>query len=342
MTDPTTAPQTEPLDARVRIPGIIFRHPDLEREVGALAALIAEVNVHDGVDYVPTEATLRNDLEHTTALDPTRDVVVAEADGAFVGTGQVEWRLRGDRVFHHVSVWVHPGRRRRGLGNALLRWAEDRVAVGIADGSMGPVDRPHLLAGWAELEVPGTEAFAEAAGYHVEGYGALMTRSLADPVEVLALPAGLETRQVSPADHRAIWDADVEAFLDHRDPAQRTEEDFIGWFSQPDLDTTLWEVAWDGDEVAGSVLTFVFPDENARLGVKRGWLEHVSVRRPWRRRGLASALMSRSMQRLRDLGLAEAALGVDTENLSGAVRVYEALGFRRVRTAANYRKAIAR
>ena len=48
------------------------------------------------------------------------------------------------------------------------------------------------------------------------------------------------------------------------------------------------------------------------------------------------------MRRLRDAGLTEAALGADAENISGAVRVYEALGFRRVRTAAGYRKAIER
>jgi ribosomal protein S18 acetylase RimI-like enzyme len=55
---------------------------------------------------------------------------------------------------------------------------------------------------------------------------------------------------------------------------------------------------------------------------------------------MASALMVRSMRRFRDLGLTEAALGADAENLSGAVRLYEALGFRRVRTAASYRKAL--
>jgi ribosomal protein S18 acetylase RimI-like enzyme len=87
-------------------------------------------------------------------------------------------------------------------------------------------------------------------------------------------------------------------------------------------------------------MNFVFPEENARLGLSRGWLEHVSVRRPWRKRGLASALMVRSMHRLRELGLAEAALGADAENLSGAVRLYEALGFRRLRTAASYLKEI--
>jgi ribosomal protein S18 acetylase RimI-like enzyme len=148
-------------------------------------------------------------------------------------------------------------------------------------------------------------------------------------------------RPVRPEDHRRIWDADTEAFRDHRDPALRTESDFERWFTQPGLDTTLWEVAWEGDEVAGSSLNSIFPRENERLGIKRGWLDHVSVRRPWRRRGVASALIARSMRRFRDLGLEEAILGADAENLTGAVRVYEALGFRRVRTAASYRKPIA-
>jgi mycothiol synthase len=120
----------------------------------------------------------------------------------------------------------------------------------------------------------------------------------------------------------------------------RTEEDFISWYAQPDLDTSIWEVAWDGDEVAGAVLNFVFREENAELGVSRGWLEHVSVRRPWRRRGLASALMVRSMRRFKAMGLSEAMLDADAANLSGAIRVYEALGFRRIRTSARYRKPI--
>jgi mycothiol synthase len=97
-------------------------------------------------------------------------------------------------------------------------------------------------------------------------------------------------------------------------------------------------VAWDRDEVAGSVMTFVWQVENETLGLSRGWLEHISVRRPWRRRGLASALIAEALLALRAAGLREAALGVDAENTSGALRVYEALGFRRVRTDVSYRK----
>ena len=57
----------------------------------------------------------------------------------------------------------------------------------------------------------------------------------------------------------------------------------------------------------------------------------VSVRRPWRKRGVASALMLSAMLALREQGFETAALGVDADNPSGAVAIYERLGFRRSR-----------
>jgi ribosomal protein S18 acetylase RimI-like enzyme len=147
-------------------------------------------------------------------------------------------------------------------------------------------------------------------------------------------------RPVEPGDHRRIWDADTEAFRDHWDAAERTDSDFESWFAEPELDTSLWRVAWDGDEVAGSVMTFIWHTENEALGQRRGWLEHISVRRPWRKRGLATALIASALHGLRDVGMNEAALGVDAENTSGALRVYERIGFRRSRTGIAYRKEL--
>lgn len=324
------------------IPGLDLRPLDLSRDLDALAALLCEANLHDGVDWLPSVVGLRNDYEHATGQDPARDVLLAWADGHLVGMAETDWRLRADRIHHRISPVVLPAFRHRGLGRTLLAWAERRVLDGIGDGTMGPADLPHLFTGWADLEVPDAAPFAAAAGYAVDGFGIEMLRSLDEPIPDLPMPDGLEVRPVR-ADHlRTIWDADCEAFLDHRDPLVRSEEDYLAFLAQPDFHPSLWEVAWDGEEVAGSVLNFVFPEENLKLGVSRGWLDHVSVRRPWRRRGLASALMVRSMRRFRDMGLAEAALGADAENLTGAVRVYEGLGFHRVRTSARYRKAIDR
>ncbi|MES2208603.1 MAG: GNAT family N-acetyltransferase [Chloroflexota bacterium] len=323
------------------IDGLVVRPFDADRDYPTVAELIAEVNGHDGVDWLPSVEALRNDWIHTDGFVPADDVLLVEVGGVLKAYAEQAWRVRGQTVHHSISVAVSPTLRERGIGRALLAWAEARVRRGLAAGQLGAaLPHPHLLAGWGELEVPAVLPWATAAGYHVDGYGVMMTRSLTEPIPEIALPDGLELRPVRPEDHRAIWDADTEAFQDHRDPDQRTEADFVGFFGQPDIDTALWLVAWDGDTVAGSVLNFVFRGENARLGVRRGWLEHVSVRRPWRKRGLASALIARAMLVLRDRGLDEAALGADAENLTGAVRLYEALGFRRVRTAARYRKPI--
>ena len=79
-------------------------------------------------------------------------------------------------------------------------------------------------------------------------------------------------------------------------------------------------------------------DENSRHNRLRGYTEDVCVRRPWRRRGLARALLARSLQVLRERGMTEAALGVDTENPSGALRLYESLGYRPVQRWTVYRK----
>ncbi len=324
------------------IDGLALRTFDPAVDFPALAELVCTVNRFDGVDFLPSAESLRNDWTHLDGFDLAEDVVVAEHHGDMAGYAEHSWRVRDGVGVHHLHVAVTPAVRRSGVGRVLLRWAEARVTNGLLAGGLGAdLGIPHRLSGWADLEVSDALPWATDAGYAAGGYGVMMTRTLADPIPNLALPSELELRTVLPEDHRAIWDADTEAFRDHRDHAVRTEADYVGWFAQPELDTSLWLVAWDGDQVAGSVLNFIFATENARLGIRRGWLEHVSVRRPWRHRGLASALIAQSMRRLRDRGIDEAALGADSENLSGAVRIYEALGFSRVRTAANYRKSIA-
>jgi mycothiol synthase len=319
------------------IAGLRFRPFHPATDVARLSELIIASNLPDEIDYMPSEEVLRHELEHKAAFDPARDILLAEIDGRVVGAVETEGKVRDGTVVHYTSGWVHPDERRRGIGRALQRWAERRAGEIKAAWSG---DEPHAIGGWPDETQPGAIALFEAERYTVVRYGFMMLRPLGEALPDAPLPEGLEIRAVVEADHRRIWEADVEAFRDHWEAAERTEEDFAGWFTEPGLDTSLWRVAWDGDEVAGSVMTMIWADENERLGVSRGWLEHVSVRRPWRRRGLAAALMVDAMRGLAERGIAEAALGVDAENTTGALRLYESLGFRRHRTGINYRKAI--
>ena len=129
------------------------------------------------------------------------------------------------------------------------------------------------------------------------------------------------TRDLVPA----ILEADNEAFRDHWGHRETTERERMARLDDPDCDIGLWRVAWDGDEVVGSVLNAIYRLDNERLGVSRGWLGHVSVRQ-WRGRGVAKALCVASFRALRKRGIADT-LGVDASNPTGALQLYEGLGF---------------
>jgi ribosomal protein S18 acetylase RimI-like enzyme len=88
------------------------------------------------------------------------------------------------------------------------------------------------------------------------------------------------------------------------------------------------------------VLNFYSQKENEEYNRKRGYTEGISVRRPWRKRGLARALIVQSMKMFKAMGMTETALGVDTQNLSGALRLYKSVGYRAVKKHTIYRKAL--
>ena len=99
-------------------------------------------------------------------------------------------------------------------------------------------------------------------------------------------------------------------------------------------------MAWDTatNQVAGMVLGYILAEENEKNNRLRGYTENICVRRPYRKQGVASALIAENLRELKARGLTEAALGVDTENLTGALGVYEAMGFRPVKRFTAYRK----
>ena len=193
----------------------------------------------------------------------------------------------------------------------------------------------------AESEI-GHRRLLEDAGFEpIRWFFETRRTPLADVPDV-PLPEGLEIRPVTPEQHRAIWEADVEAFQDHWQPRVQTEADFVELFAKDDLDTSLWAVAWDGDQVAGSVQAWIWRGENEQLGVRRGWLEHISVRRPYRRRGLGKALTASALRRLAEAGMDEAMLGVDADSPTGALSLYESLGFEVDQRSVAWRRSLER
>ncbi|HEX7195696.1 MAG TPA: GNAT family N-acetyltransferase, partial [Candidatus Limnocylindria bacterium] len=100
----------------------------------------------------------------------------------------------------------------------------------------------------------------------------------------------------------------------------------------------FWRIGWDGDEIAGVVITTVPMAENEAHGRARVYVDSVSVRRPWRRRGLARALLAGSLVAAREAGFTSASLGVDTDSPTGATDLYRSLGFEPERSFTVWRK----
>ena len=87
------------------------------------------------------------------------------------------------------------------------------------------------------------------------------------------------------------------------------------------------------------MLNAIYEAENQELGLNRAWLDSVFTRR-WRRRGLARNLIARSLHLLRERGLTGAALGVDADNPSEALGLYESVGFAVTERAAAFRRPL--
>ncbi len=290
-----------------------------------LAEITNRARKADGTDEVRTAEDLAADYTH---LDLARDMLVAEVDGRIAGYG-VGFVLERDAVLvAEMFGAVDPSLRRRGIGTSLMRRNLARVQAQLAD---DPRLLPREMRGYALDTETADVALFEAEGFVPIRFGYEMRRPLTGALPQHALPPGLVARPPTEAEYRRVFDADDEAFQDHWGYHAPIEEDFQRRFFGPDMDPGIFCVAWDGDEVAGVVTNAVFAGENAALGIRRGWLEHVSVRRPWRGRGVAKALCSASFRILRDLGMDEAWLGVDGSNPTGAVRLYEGLGFHAVR-----------
>ena len=119
-----------------------------------------------------------------------------------------------------------------------------------------------------------------------------------------------------------------------------TEEWYQSYLASPNFFPFLWQVAWDGDEVVGSVQNYVSLEENELEGHNRGYTEGISVRREWSRRGVASHLICRSMAMFKALNMDEVALTADTQNPTGAMRLYTNLGYRPYMTLLELHKSL--
>lgn len=323
------------------VPGLVFRHFQGESDFPGMTAALNASEAANGVERVVTVADITNNYAHLVNCDLARDLIIAEVDGQIVGYGRVEWyqESSGARLYSHIG-FLKPEWRRKRVGTAMLKWSQERLRQ-IAAGH--PEDGPRRFQGFVSDAAAGLEAMLQKDGYQAVRYFYLMVRPDLENIPDFPLPPGLEVRPVKPEHYRAIWDADAEAFRDHWGYAPPMEDDYQRWLNDKVVFTpALWKIAWDVEtnQLAGQVRGFINHEENKTFNRERGWCEFISVRRPWRKRGLARALIALTLREFKARGMAESALGVDTQNLSGALHVYEDCGFRPSQRNTTYRKPL--
>jgi ribosomal protein S18 acetylase RimI-like enzyme len=323
---------------RPTIDGLVLR-PYRRGDGPAIADLFNADNEADGIPRRVTADEIENWFARPTAgFDAERDVLVLELGGRIVGESELEWvdTTDGLREFR-LGCALHPDVRRRGIGRWLLRLGEELAAARMVEQL---TERPVVLGTWCPDRRVGKVALIEQEGYERARLFFDMERPDLDGIVLPPMPTGIEVRPVREDQLRQLWDADVEAFADHWGGFDGSEARFDAWRNDPKFDRDLLVVAWDGDEIAGGVVNSINEAENAALGRQRGWLDSVFVGRAWRRRGLARALVMRSVALLRERGMICAGLGVDADNANDALHLYTECGFEVDMRSAAYRKPL--
>lgn len=302
-----------------------FRGPD---DLPAMLPVLAAHREHIGDPDRPSLEQLQVAYANLTDCDPERDVALVETpDGEVVGYARTSFDdlASGGRDLV-VFGPLHPDVLTREVYVAVVQALEQHLEHAI------PTDRPARYRTWCSHPGPdrpptGEAAWLEELGYVATEWGATLVRPHLDDVPDRSLPDGVELRSVTEEQVRTILEAHWEAFRGEWDFREPTEADFVETIEDPRRDITLWKVAWAGDQVVGQVKSFIDHDDNAERGILRGYTEQISTHRDWRNRGIAGALLAMSLIELRDRGMTEAALGVDTNNPGGAFHLYTSLGF---------------
>jgi mycothiol synthase len=311
------------------LPGAVWRPLALD-DIASYVRLQEEARVADAGEEVMTEEIARHELSDPHCPVATNTLALALPDGSLAASIMILERLQGIDS-RRVFLWgvTHPTHRGRGIGSEILAWALFR-----ADEILAEQPAELLRLGEAFKEERQTDAIAlhEAAGFRPARWYIDMRRDLHEPLPGMPDLGSLRLEPYVPALAEPQWSAKASLWASRRGSEPLTPEiwgrDFIG---DPFFRSDLSFVAFDGEQIAGYAVNYVIESDWEATGVREGWVGQLGVRRPWRRRGLATALLVRSMEAFLAAGLEAATLGVDAENPTGALGVYERVGFRPIR-----------
>jgi len=298
--------------------------PVTAADLRAVHALERRIEVHEARPLVTPYEEFAEWLADPF-LDLDRDTRLIERDGSVIAWGRV-WcrddREREARAF--LFGGVDPAYRRQGIGGELLAWLLASAGERL---SAAPAGLPRFVRAVAYATQDDAIALFARHGLAPARYSDELVRDLATPLDATPSP-GIAIVPWDEARSEEARIAENEAFADHWGSAPR---DPVAWRKDHEehgsrLDLSF--LALDGDRVVGLTRNGIYPEDEALTGRRDGCIRNLSVVRSHRRRGIAAALLAASIEAFRGAGMTHAALGVDSENPTGAYGLYERLGFR--------------
>jgi mycothiol synthase len=271
-------------------------------------------------------------------FDPADNIrLVFAPNGQMAGYIEV-WTTSKPLV--HPWMWgrVDPAYQGMGIGTWLMHWAEERALRELPN---VPADLRFAPRVGGYREAAHVRKLYESLGYHYIRSSYHMLIEMDAPVPDAVFPEGITLRTYqTDADAELIYLATEDSFRDHfgfvpEDPKEGLKRFKHFWLGEG-TDTTLLFVAMAGAEVAGINLCRPHSFDDPEMG----WVGTLGVRRPWRKRGLGLALLRHSFNEFYRRGIRKVGLGVDAQNLTGALRLYEGAGMHVHQTFDQYEKEL--
>lgn len=292
-----------------------------------LPALVELLNAHDQ-HYLGFGTVTLDEMHNewtSPGFDPARDArLVFTPDGQLVGHIEV-WHGEEPPVHPHIWGHVHPAWEGCGIGRALLAWAEQHARSQI---DRCPPDARVALRTHKDSRQQPARKLLEANGYRLIRHYFRMRIEMDAPPPAPRWPEGIRLRQADPErELEAIYRTDQDAFRDHFGFLEQPFETGLAQFRHNFLETenydpTLWFVAQADDQIAGICLCRPHSWDDPASG----YVSSLGVRREWRNRGIGLALLQHAFGEFYRRGLRAVELGVDADNLTGALRLYRKAG----------------
>ncbi|MHA7176122.1 GNAT family N-acetyltransferase [Arthrobacter sp. Sr24] len=302
--------------------GLLFR-PMTQADAQPWFELVQRMAQADSAPWHEQLSDLLEVLASTTNPAALNTVAGVDADGELRAVGFVTKNPASD--VGYAMGGVDPLWRRRGIGAAVLAW-QCQVLRGrsLADGTGVPVVRSYVM----EVTAGHSELMRAAAFVPVRTFTE-MALDLAQIPDAPLTP-GVSIVPFTPDLTEAVRRAHNEAFADHWGSEQRSVDKWSVLMAHENFRPEWTSVALDDatGEVAGYQISMFDPTVLAATGHRDGYTELLGVRRAWRGRKIAPALLIDAMTRYAGAAMERATLDVDTLNPTGALGMYERMGYR--------------